>query len=181
MTWKHDGSRMAAAEVVGNGMITSLFNSTLLLYEVEFSDGGSYCCVASVIGSDTKDKMDCVTLSVLGLSKLSSLDLVLIFVVVTDIVISGNFTDLTVGSTSHLICSVPGLETGATKSSILWRRTDTSQMTLISTPENATLTLHSVESMLNGSVLTCSVNSTQIYSSGTKNITVTVKSQLQLW
>ena len=94
--------------------------------------------------------------------------------------ISGNFTDLTVGSTSHLICSVPGLETGATKSSILWRRTDTSQMTLISTPENATLTLHSVESMLNGSVLTCSVSSTQLYSSGSKNVTVTVKSQLQL-
>ena len=97
----------------------------------------------------------------------------------TDIVISGNFTDLTVGSTSHLICSVPGLETGATESGISWRRTGTSQMTSISTPANATLTLHSVESMLNGSVLTCLVNSTQLYSSGSKNITVTVKGQLQ--
>ena len=103
------------------------------------------------------------------------------FNVVTDIAISGNFTDLAVGSTSHLICSVPGLETGDKESSILWRRTDTSQMTSISAPANATLTLHSVESMLNGSVLTCLVNSTQLYSSGSKNITVTVKSQLQLW
>ena len=76
VTWKHDGSQLAAAEVVGNGMITSLFNSILLLYEVEFSDDGSYCCVASVIGSGTENQMDCVTLSVLGVYKLCSLDLV---------------------------------------------------------------------------------------------------------
>ena len=67
VTWKYDGSKVAAAEVVGNRMITSLFNSTLLLYEVEFSDNGSYCCVASVIGSGTENQMDCVTLSVSGM------------------------------------------------------------------------------------------------------------------
>ena len=98
-------------------------------------------------------------------------------IIVTDIVISGDFTDLTVGSTTHLICSVPGLETGVQGSGILWRRTDTSQMTTPSST-NSTLTLQSVDSMLNGSVFTCSVSSTQLYSSESKIITVTVKSQL---
>ena len=94
---------------------------------------------------------------------------------VTDIVISGNFTDLTVGSASDLICSVPGLRTGGEDCDILWRRTDTLQMT--SPPStNAILTLQSVKSMLNGSVFTCSVSSTQLYSPGSRNITVTVKS-----
>ena len=169
--WKHDGSKLAAAEVVGNEMITSLFNSILLLYEVEFSDGGSYCCVASVIGSDTEDEMGCVTLNVLGMFKLIWFDLYMEFKIVTDIVISGNFTDLTVGSTNHLICSVPGLEND---SDISWRRTDTSQMTSPSST-NATLTLQSVDSTLNGSVFTCSVNSLRLYNSGTKNIVLTVK------
>lgn len=78
VTWKHNGFKMAAAEVVGNGTITSTFTSTLLLPEVEFSDGGNYCCVVSVIGSDTEDQIDCVTLNVSGtyMLQLLSLDLV---------------------------------------------------------------------------------------------------------
>ena len=93
--------------------------------------------------------------------------------------ISGNFADLTVGSTSHLICSVPGLEPGVKGSSILWRRTDSLQTTSPSST-NATLTLQSVAIMLSGSLFTCSVSSTQLYSSGSKTITVTVKGQLKL-
>ena len=76
MTWKHNGSKVTAAKVVGNGIKTSMFTSTLPLPEVEFSNGGSYCCFASVIGSGTEDRVDCVTLSVLGMFKLCSLDLV---------------------------------------------------------------------------------------------------------
>ena len=88
--------------------------------------------------------------------------------------ISGNFTDLTVGSTSHLICSVPGLGTGGEDSDISWRITDASQIPSPS-PTNATLTLQSVDSMLNGSVFTCSVSSSRLYSSGERNILLTVK------
>ena len=75
VTWKHNGSKMAAAEVVGNGTKTLMFTSTLLLPEVEFLNSGSYCCVASVIGSrsDTENQMGCVTLNVLGMFKLRSL------------------------------------------------------------------------------------------------------------
>ena len=140
VTWKHNGSKLAAADVVGNGTKTSTFTSTLLLPEVGFSNSGTYCCVASLIGSGTGDQMDCVTLNVLGMFKLIWFDLFMEFKFVTDIVISGDFTDLTVRSTSHVICSVPGLETGGNDSDISWRRTDTSQMTSPSST-NATLML----------------------------------------
>ena len=76
VTWKHNGSKVTAAKVVGNGIKTSMFTSTLPLPEVEFSNDGSYCCFASVIGSGTDDQTGCVTLSVLGMFKLCSLDLV---------------------------------------------------------------------------------------------------------
>ena len=73
VTWKHNGSKMVAAEVVGNGRNAFMFTSTLLLPEVEFPNSGNYCCFASVIGSGSENQMDCVTLNVFGMFKLCSL------------------------------------------------------------------------------------------------------------
>ena len=43
-----------------------MFTSELTIDSNEFTDSGSYCCVAAVIGSGDSNKMDCVTLNVLG-------------------------------------------------------------------------------------------------------------------
>ena len=43
-----------------------MFTSVLTTDSNEFTDSGSYCCVAAVIGSGDSNKMGCVTLSVLG-------------------------------------------------------------------------------------------------------------------
>ena len=43
-----------------------MFTSVLTIDSNEFTDSGSYCCVAAVIGSGDSNKMSCVILSVLG-------------------------------------------------------------------------------------------------------------------
>ena len=43
-----------------------MFTSELTIDSNEFTDSGSYCCVAAVIGSGDSNKMGCVTLSMLG-------------------------------------------------------------------------------------------------------------------
>ena len=44
-----------------------MFTSVLTIDSNEFSDSGSYCCSAAVIGSgDMKMMNDCITLNVLG-------------------------------------------------------------------------------------------------------------------
>ena len=48
------------------GMLSDMFTSILTIDSNEFSDSGSYCCVAAVIGSGDLNKMDHVTLNVLG-------------------------------------------------------------------------------------------------------------------
>ena len=43
-----------------------MFTSVLTIDSNEFTDSGSYCCVAAVIGSGDSNKIECATLSVLG-------------------------------------------------------------------------------------------------------------------
>ena len=89
----------------------------------------------------------------------------------TDITISGQHTDLTVGTTYTINCTVPGLEDS--EITALWTMsTDPSSVQVSAN----TLTLQSVDSTLNGTVFTCSVNSLRLYSSGMKKITVTIQS-----
>ena len=69
VTWTHNGSQstMLQANPSGtNGEPSSMFTSVLTIDSNEFMDSGSYCCVAAVIGSGDSNKMDCVTLNVLG-------------------------------------------------------------------------------------------------------------------
>ena len=49
-----------------SGEPSSMFTSVLTIDSNEFTDSGSYCCVAAVSGSGDSNKMDCVTLSMLG-------------------------------------------------------------------------------------------------------------------
>ena len=43
-----------------------MFTSEMTIDSNEFTDSGSYCCAAAVIGSGDSNKMGCVTLNVLG-------------------------------------------------------------------------------------------------------------------
>ena len=147
-----------------------MFTSVLTIDSNEFSDSGSYCCVvaAAVIGSGDLKKMDCMTLNVLG--KVILHEIIIIHSYFTDITISGQHTDLTVGTTYTITCTLPGLD----DSTILWTSTAAAAAVPVSTAN--TLTLQSVDSTLNGTVFTCSVNSSKLYSSGMEKITVTIQS-----
>ena len=87
----------------------------------------------------------------------------------TDISISGEHSDLTVGTTYNITCSVPGLDDS---SAIMW--TSSAAAVPVSTTNN--LTLQSVNNTLNGTEFTCSVKSMKLHahSPATKTITVTV-------
>ena len=86
----------------------------------------------------------------------------------TDISISGEHTDLTVGTTYNITCTVPGLDDS---SAIMW--TSSAAAVLVSTTN--TLTLQSVNNTLNGTEFTCSVNSSELYSVGENKISITTK------
>ena len=69
VTWTHNGSQstMLQANPIGmSGEPSLMLTSELTIDSNEFTDSGSYCCVAGVIGSGDSNKMGCVTLSVLG-------------------------------------------------------------------------------------------------------------------
>ena len=66
VTWTHNGSQYGQTAVLQStpsGEASKMFTSVLTVDSNEFSDSGSYCCVAAVIGSG---EMDCITLNVLG-------------------------------------------------------------------------------------------------------------------
>ena len=84
-----------------------------------------------------------------------------------EILISGDYSDLQVGSTTNITCTVPGIPPEA----VLWSGTWNGA----STVSPGVLMLSSVDSTLNGTEFTCSVNSTKLYRPGERKITVTVK------
>ena len=149
-----------------SGEPSLMFTSVLTIDSNEFTDSGSYCCVAAVIGSGDSNKMGCVTLSVLG--KINTSPIFLKSLLCTDIRISGEHSDLTVGSTYNITCTVPGLDDS---SAIMW----TSSAAAVPVSTTTTLTLQSVNNTLNGTEFTCSVNSPVLYSVGEEKISITVK------
>ena len=148
-----------------------MFTRILTIDSNELSDSGSYCCVAAVIGSGVSNKMDCVTLNVLGkLMLYVTTTLHCSFIIATDITISGQHTNLTVGTTYKIDCTVSGLEDS--EAIVIW--TTSTDLSSVQVSAN-TLTLQSVDSTLNGTVFTCSVNSSKLYSTGQKKQTITVQ------
>ena len=93
----------------------------------------------------------------------------------TDISISGQHTNLTVGATYNITCSVPGLEDSSV---IMWTSSAAAAIPVSTTD---TLTLQSVNNTLNGTEFICSVNSSKLYSGSRRmrKITVTVLSKLK--
>ena len=84
----------------------------------------------------------------------------------TEIRTSGDYSDLTVGSTTNITCDVPGLISSVVSWSLPWSG---------ATSTSNTLMLTSVDSTLDGVNFTCTVSSNQLYIPGEKMITVTVK------
>ena len=84
-----------------------------------------------------------------------------------EIQISGNYSNLQVGSTTNITCTVPGIPPEAVLWSDAWSRA--------STVSPGVLKLSSVDSTLNETEFTCSVNSTNLYRTDERKITVTVK------
>ena len=69
VTWTHNyGSNEQDTMLQSSsGEASKMFTSVLTIDSNEFSDSGSYCCSAAVIGSgDLKMMNDCITLNVLG-------------------------------------------------------------------------------------------------------------------
>ena len=72
VTWTHNSplaTMLQATTIALNGARSKLFNSGVAIDSNELSDSGNYCCVAAVIGSGDTEKMNCVTLSVLGINE----------------------------------------------------------------------------------------------------------------
>ena len=85
----------------------------------------------------------------------------------TDIQISNNFQNLTLGSSTSITCSVPNLA----DSSIRWL----SQGEQMVFNYSGVLVLETVNYTIDGKIFRCSVNSSQLYSPGGKSITITVQ------
>ena len=88
-------------------------------------------------------------------------------VLYVDINVSGSFQSLTLGSTAVITCSVANVPPTALK----WLFQNNSVVN-----SSNVLTLKPVDYTHNGRVFACSVNSSQLYSSGMKKITVTILS-----
>ena len=85
--------------------------------------------------------------------------------------ISGSFKNLRIGSTSTINCSVPNLM----DSSIKWLSHDGSVLS-----SSGVLILQSVNYTINGIMITCSVNSSQLINTINETITLTVQGERHL-
>ena len=80
--------------------------------------------------------------------------------------ISGNYTNMRIGSTVEIQCKAPMLA----NSTIKWLFQNGSVVS-----SSSVLSIEPVNYSINGSVFTCSVNSSLLHSPGRKNITVTIQ------
>ena len=87
------------------------------------------------------------------------------------IVISGRFKNIQIGSSLQLVCRTPNL----TNSSIKWLSDDGSVLN-----SSGVLILQSVNYTINGTMITCSVNSTQLTNTINETITLTVQGERYL-
>ena len=83
-----------------------------------------------------------------------------------DIEITDSYQNLRVGNTAVITCSVPLLN----NSIITWLAQNGSEVN-----NTGVLILQSVDYSINGSVFTCSVNSSMLHTPEERNITVTVQ------
>ena len=142
--------------------VHSVFSSSITVSTHSPSSQKEYCCNASIIGTNTVS--NCSSIEVLGKKVLFML---LIFKDFTEIVITGQYQQIQLGSTSTVTCSVPQLM----NSNIKWISHDGAVVS-----SSGVLILFG-DHTIDGRIFRCVVNSTQLYSPGERNITVTVKSK----
>ena len=173
VNWAHTSTQLVdpsdQSELMLSSSIEKTFKRLLTIPNVVQSSQGTYCCHARVTGSN--EISNCSSVSVLGELRLAlyiHYTITLIYFIV--IRINGVYQDLRLGNMSTVTCNVPSLEDS---NAISWLSQDGS------TVNNTNVLYLEGNYTINRKMFTCAVNSTELYSSGSKNITVTVKSQLQ--
>ena len=146
---------------------TNSFTSTLTVDITGYDKTGNYCCIASLAGS-VQSMSDCLIVTVSGtVHKFCMIIKKSNYVHFLEISISENYSNLQVGSTTSITCTVLGIPPEA----VLWSDTWTGA----SAVSPGVLMLSSVDSTLSGIEFACSVNSPKLYRPGERKITVTVK------
>ena len=140
----------------------SVFNSSMTVSTHSPSSQKEYCCNASIIGTNAVS--DCSSIEVLG--KKITLLVLLLNIKFTELVITGQYQQIQLGSTSTVTCSVPQLMS----SNIKWISHDGAVVS-----SSGVLMLFG-DHTIDGRTFRCVVNSTQLYSPGERNITVIIKS-----
>ena len=159
VVWTQD----AMSSISPNLGLHSVFSSSMIVSTHTSSSRKEYCCNASIIG--TIKVSDCSSFEVFG--KKITLPILLINIKFTEIVITGQYQQFQLGSTSTVTCSVPQLM----NSNIKWLSHDGSAVS-----SSSVLMLFGNHT-IDGKIFRCVVNSTQAHSPGESNITVTVKSK----
>ena len=143
--------------------VYSVFHSTMT---ISSSTRKEYCCNARIVGTNAVST--CTSIEVLGEKvTVCSCNELLFATVVTEIGITGQYQQIQLGSTSAVTCSVPQL----VNSNIKWISHNGAVVS-----SSGALMLFGNHS-INERIFRCVVNSSQLHSSGERNITVTVKSK----
>ena len=150
---------------------TDSFTSALTVNITEYDKAGNYCCIASLAGI-ARNESDCILVTVSGsYVHFHYLPNDCIEIIFLEISIFEDYSDLQVGSTQNITCTVPGIPPQAVMWSGTWSRAYLSSNVLM---------LSSIDSTLNGTEFTCSVNSSQLINTINETITLTVQGERHL-
>ena len=140
---------------------TNSFTSTLTVDITGYDKTGNYCCIASLAGS-IQSMSDCLIVNVSGTVHKVCMRIITKsnYVYFLEISISGEYSNLQVGSTTSITCTVPGIPPEAVLWSGAWSRA--------STVSPGVLKLSSVDSTLSG---TESCSQPKLYRPGERKIT----------
>ena len=161
VVWTQD----AMSSISPNLGVHSVFSSSMTVSTHTSSSRKVYCCNASIIGTNAVS--DCASIEALG--KKITLLVLLLNIKFTEIIITGQYQQIQLGNTSTVTCSVPQLM----NSNIKWISHDGAVVS-----SSSVLMLFGNHT-IDGRIFRCVVTSTQLYSSGERNITVLIKSKFQ--
>ena len=167
ISWLMNGTKLQSnTQLTPLEVHSNSFTSVSTVDITGYNNTGNYCCSASLAGSDS-DMSDCIIVTVSGIFVTVRLFLTMYMHTLSEISISEDYSNLRVGSTQNVTCTVSGILPEAVMWNGTWRGT--------SAIDHNVLMLSSVDSTLDKIVFTCSVNSVNLYRPGEREITVTVK------
>ena len=169
VTWQHNNQTVShnRVRVSPTQGVSNVFYSNLTLQQVSEHDGGVYNCVASLTGNKATIT-DHVELDVTTNGRENTM-CILVGILITfagTIMISGNYTNMRIGSTEELQCKALLL----TNSTIRWLSQNGSVVS-----SSAVLIIKPVNYSINGSMFVCSVNSSNLINSISRTIMVTIQ------